>query len=106
MTETGLVMYTPYPERRLGSAGTIHEDWEAQLVDDNDMPVPVGEHGEIVLRPKMPFIMMQGYLDKPEDTLRAWRNLWFHTGDIARRDENGYFYFLEDRKSTRLNSSD
>src|SRR3546814_14652125 len=97
MTETGLVMYTPYPERRLGSAGTIHEDWEAQLVDDNDMPVPVGEPGEIVLRPTMQFIMMQGYHEKPEATLRAWPNLWFHPGEIARNDANGPFHTAERR---------
>jgi len=101
MTETGLVVYTPYPERREGAAGRIHEDWEAMIVDENDLPVPVGESGEIVLRPKKPFIMMQGYLDKPADTLAAWRNLWFHTGDIARVDEDGYFYFV-DRKKDRI----
>nr|WP_256515531.1 AMP-binding protein [Alsobacter ponti] len=101
MTETGLVMFTDYPHRRLGSTGTIHEDFEVQLVDDNDMPVPVGQPGEIVLRPKLPFIMMQGYLDRPADTIKAWRNLWFHTGDIARQDEDGYFYFI-DRVKERI----
>lgn len=101
MTETGLVVYTPYPERREGAAGRIHEDWEGRVVDGNDLPVPAGEIGEIVLRPKLPFIMMQGYLDRPQDTLEAWRNLWFHTGDIARMDADGYFYFV-DRKKDRI----
>lgn len=101
MTETGLVVYTPYPERRQGAAGRIHEDWEGRIVDTNDFSMPSGEIGEIVLRPRLPFIMMQGYLDKPQDTLEAWRNLWFHTGDIARMDEDGYVFFV-DRKKDRI----
>lgn len=101
LTETGLVMFTDYPERRANSTGRIHEDFEVALVDDNDMPVPIGQPGEIILRPKKPWIMMQGYLDKPADTIRAWRNLWFHTGDIARRDADGFFYFV-DRVKERI----
>jgi crotonobetaine/carnitine-CoA ligase len=101
MTETGLVMFTDYPARKEGSTGRIHDDFEVRLVDEFDMPVPLGQPGEIVLRPKLPFIMMQGYLDKPADTIRAWRNLWFHTGDIAREDEEGYFYFV-DRVKERI----
>jgi crotonobetaine/carnitine-CoA ligase len=101
LTETGLFVFTDYPDRRPGSAGRVHEDYEAQIVDDFDTPMPVGQPGEIVLRPKKPFIMMQGYLNKPADTVAAWRNLWFHTGDIGRQDEDGYFYFL-DRKKDRI----
>lgn len=101
MTETGLIVFTDYPDRREGSAGRVHEDWEAVLLDENDMPVPAGEPGEIAVRPKRPFIMMQGYLDKPEDTLRACRNLWFHTGDLARMDADGYLYFV-DRMKDRI----
>ena len=101
MTETGLIVYTDYPDRREGAAGRLHEDWEARIVDENDFPVPAGEVGEIVVRPRLPFIMMQGYLDKPEDTLRVCRNLWFHTGDMARVDADGYFFFV-DRKKDRI----
>ena len=101
MTETGLVMLSDFPESKFGSAGRVHEDFEAQIVDDNDLPVPVGEPGEIVIRPKKPFIMMQGYLNKPEDTICAWRNLWFHTGDVGKQDDDGYFYFV-DRVKERI----
>lgn len=101
MTETGLCIFTDYPDRREGSSGRVHEDFEAQLVDEYDNPVPDGANGEIVLRPRKPFMTMQGYLDKPADTVEAWRNLWFHTGDIARRDADGYFYFV-DRKKERI----
>jgi crotonobetaine/carnitine-CoA ligase len=44
---------------------------------------------------------MQGYIDKPAATVEAFRNLWFHTGDIARMDSDGYFYF-QDRKKERI----
>lgn len=101
MTETGLCVFTDYPERREGAAGRIHEDFEVRLVDAYDNPVPAGEAGEIVLRPRKPWITMQGYLDKPADTVAAWRNLWLHTGDIARCDEDGFFYFL-DRVKDRI----
>jgi carnitine-CoA ligase len=101
LTETGLMVYTPWPERKFGTAGRIHEDFEAQTVDEADLPVDPGAVGEIVVRPKLPYIMMQGYLNRPEETLRAWRNLWFHTGDLARMDADGYITFV-DRVKDRI----
>lgn len=101
MTETGLCVFTDYPNRRPGSAGIAHEDFEIQLVDNFDNAVDDGAPGEIVIRPKKPYLMMQGYIDKPEATVAAWRNLWFHTGDIAKRDEDGFFYFI-DRVKDRI----
>ena len=68
------------------------------LVDDEDNEVPAGEIGEIVFRPKEPFIMMLGYYNMPEKTLETYRNLWFHTGDLAKKDEDGYFYFVDRKK--------
>jgi len=101
MTETSFLICTAYPERRVGSIGREHEDWELRLVDDNDMPVPPGSAGELIARPRRPYIWMQGYLNKPQVTLEAWRNLWFHTGDMLRQDEDGYYYFV-DRKKDRI----
>jgi crotonobetaine/carnitine-CoA ligase len=98
MTETGLVIGTAYPERREGSSGRVVDEWEAAVVDENDFRVPPGEVGEIVLRPKLPSVMMKGYLNKPQATLETMRNLWFHTGDYAYRDEDGYFYFAQRKK--------
>lgn len=93
MTEVGLTIYTPFPERRYGSAGKVGKDWEAILVDDHDRPVPIGQAGELLLRPRTPDIMMQGYLNKAEATVKALRNLWFHTGDLMRADADGYFFY-------------
>ena len=101
LTETGLTVYTPWPDRRQGSCGRAHEDFEIQLVDEDGLPVPVGETGELVVRPKLPSIMMDGYINKPEATLAAFENLWFHSGDYARRDADGYFYFVG-RKKERI----
>jgi crotonobetaine/carnitine-CoA ligase len=101
MTETGFVLYMPWPEHRPGSAGRVHEDWEAALLDDKDRPVQHGEAGEFVVRPKLPYIMMQGYMNQSAATVAAFRNLWFHTGDMMRQDADGYFYYL-DRAKERI----
>ena len=71
------------------------------LVDENDHSVPVGSDGELVVRPKKPSMMMHGYLNKPDLTPAACRNLWFHSGDLMRQDEDGYFYFAG-RKKERI----
>ena len=101
LTETGLTIYSPWPERREGSCGKAHRDWDIEIVDEAGLPVVAGEVGEIVCRPKLPSIMMDGYLNKPEETLRTIKNLWFHCGDYARRDADGYFYFTG-RKKERI----
>jgi crotonobetaine/carnitine-CoA ligase len=72
--------------------------YEIKLFDDQDKEVPVGEVGEIVFRPREPFIMMLEYYNMPEKTLEAFRNLWFHTGDLAKKDADGYFYFVDRKK--------
>lgn len=101
MTETGMTVFTPYPERKFGATGRPGPDWEVRLVDANDRPVAVGETGELVLRPRKAGIIMQGYLNKPEATVSAFGNLWFHTGDMMRADSGGYLYFAG-RKKERI----
>lgn len=98
LTEVGLTHYTRYPDRRPGSCGKTHEDWEARLFDEQGREMPIGEAGEIVLRPRLPSIMMDSYVNKPLETLRVTRDLWFHTGDYARCDADGYFYFVSRHK--------
>lgn len=101
LTETGLTIYSEWPERRPGSCGKVDADWEAAIVDDDGAPLPAGETGELVCRPKQPTIMMAGYLNKPAETLASIRDLWFHTGDYAYRDADGWIYF-SGRKKERI----
>ena len=94
-TDAGLPMYHPIDvPRRVGSCGTVIDAYEVRLLDDLGRPVAVGEVGEIVVRPNEPSIMADGYFGMPEATLKSRRNLWFHTGDLARCDADGYFYFV------------
>ena len=72
------------------------EWFEIRLVDpETDREVPTGEVGELVVRYKHPWTCSLGYYGMPEKTVEAWRNLWFHTGDALRRDEEGWYYFVD-----------
>jgi crotonobetaine/carnitine-CoA ligase len=99
MTECGCTtLMNPPGAVRVGSIGTPLGFVEAQVVDDADLPVPDGTRGELVVRPRAPYTMFLGYLNKPEKTVEAWRNLWFHTGDYVTRDADGYYYFVDRKK--------
>jgi crotonobetaine/carnitine-CoA ligase len=97
MTEIGVVTYRRLEEPlRLGSAGRVLEWFDVRVVDpETDEPLPPGEVGEIVVRPKTTGIMMKEYNNVPAKTVEAWRNLWFHTGDAGEMDEEGYLYFRD-----------
>jgi long-chain acyl-CoA synthetase len=86
-------------QRKPGSIGLPIWGSEMRVVDDGDVPVPLGSEGEIVLRGPN---LMKGYYKRPESTAEAMRNGWFHTGDVARIDEEGYF-FIVDRKKDMIN---
>jgi crotonobetaine/carnitine-CoA ligase len=100
MSEIGIPIHVRVGDRRRGSCGKPMALYDIRLVDDEDQEVPVGEPGEIVFRPKEPFTMMLGYYHMPEKTLEAYRNLWFHSGDLGRRDEDGYYYFVDRKKDS------
>jgi len=100
LTEASLIGVLPAGEaNKPGAAGkpNAHE-FEVQLVDDGDREVALGEIGEIVARPVRPNVMFVGYWRRPEDTLAVFRNLWFHTGDLGRLDEDGFLYFVDRKK--------
>lgn len=79
------------PERP-GSCGRPSPDYDCQIVGADGNPVADGEVGELVVRPRHPYGVMNGYFDMPQETLRAFRGLWFHTGDTMRRDTEGFYY--------------
>lgn len=77
------------------TSGRVAENVELRIVDENDVEVPRGKPGEVVIRTRQPWTMFSGYYGKPEATLGAFRNLWFHTGDRAYLDEDGYLFFVD-----------
>ena len=81
--------------------GLILPEFEVSIVDDHDNPLPPGTAGEMLIRPKEPGIISDEYFGMPEATLASRRNLWFHTGDIAKIDTDGLFYFIC-RKTERI----
>jgi crotonobetaine/carnitine-CoA ligase len=98
-TEAGTFIYTPLQEPgRVGSCGKPLDRWEVQLHDEDGRAVGVGQIGELVVRAREPSLMMRGYYGMPEASLDAFRDLWFHTGDLLRQDEDGYLYFVGRRK--------
>ena len=78
-----------------GGAGWLRSDIEARIVDENDLDVPPGVAGEIIIRSRDPWSIMDGYHNMPEATVAAWRNLWFHTGDIVRQEPSGQYIFVD-----------
>ena len=86
--------------RKAGSVGIPLPDTEARIVDLNDgeTDLPVGQEGELLIRGPQ---VMQGYWRRPDDTATTLRNGWLHTGDIARMDEDGY-YFIVGRKKEMI----
>ena len=81
--------------------GRVISEFEIAIVDEYDDPVPANTEGELLIRTNEPGVMADGYFGDAERTQRSRKNLWFHTGDIARIDENGLFYFCC-RKAERI----
>lgn len=82
-------------ERKAGSIGTSINNVENRVVDVNGIDVPVGEVGELVVRGPN---VMKGYYKMPEETAMAIRDGWLYTGDLAKVDDEGYFYIVDRKK--------
>lgn len=91
-------------EPRNGSSGPATDSFDVRVVDELDNELPRGEIGEIVYRPTRPWVMFSGYWRNPEATAAKCRNLWWHSGDFGRMDEDGHIYFA-DRGDDRLRRS-
>ncbi|MET7400364.1 AMP-binding protein [Dactylosporangium sp. NPDC005572] len=86
----------------LDSAGRVNDElFEVRIVNDDDTDVPANSVGEIIVRPKKPGVMFDGYWRNPEATLQQMTNLWYHTGDLGRLDADGWFFY-EGRKKDAL----
>jgi crotonobetaine/carnitine-CoA ligase len=97
MTEVNIPVWGRLGERAPGEAGRVYARYFEVVVADpaTDRPVPAGELGEILVRPRMPFGFMAGYHGMPQQTVEAWRNLWFHTGDAATMTADGRVTFVD-----------
>jgi long-chain acyl-CoA synthetase len=97
LSETSPVASSGHPGqvRKPGSIGTPIEKVEMRIVDEQDQEVPTGEVGEIVIRGHN---IMKGYWGRPEATAEAIRDDWFHSGDLGREDEDGFFFVVDRKK--------
>jgi long-chain acyl-CoA synthetase len=103
MTETAAIATsTPtLAKRKAGSIGLPMTGTECKIVEieDGDREVPLGEEGELCIRGPQ---VMKGYWNKPEETATTIREGWLYTGDVARMDEDGYFYIVQRKKDMIL----
>ena len=96
MTETGHFSTTsPDDPMRYQASGRPVPQYEVAVVDVDDAEVPPGTVGELVVRPRVPGVMMTGYHRQPEATQAAFRNGWFHTGDLATIEADGYIRWVD-----------
>ncbi|GAA4350060.1 ATP-dependent acyl-CoA ligase [Variovorax defluvii] len=94
-TETNFAIATTPDSPRGGVMGWLRPGFQARVADEDDVELPPGEAGELLLRADEPYAFASGYFNMPEKTVEAWRNLWFHTGDRVVRDADGAFRFVD-----------
>jgi crotonobetaine/carnitine-CoA ligase len=95
MSETCTPILSEKNTPRIRSCGRLRNGVEARLVDEYDNEVPIGETGELILRTERPWMLSHGYAANLDATAKAWRNGWFHTGDLLSKDIDGYYYFCD-----------
>jgi crotonobetaine/carnitine-CoA ligase len=99
LTECAIITSLPFgTPAKPNSSGLRNEWFDVRIVDDDGNEQPPNVPGEIIVRPLQPHVMFEGYWRRPEETLKVMTNLWFHTGDIGRFDEDDYFYFVDRKK--------
>lgn len=106
MTEAGSITNLSHEEQfsHPKSVGRAAPGVEVRLVDENGKDVEPGAIGEVIVRSGLPgaFTIMKGYFNRPEETAKSIRDGWFHTGDLAQRDADGYIYIVDRKKDMIL----
>jgi len=100
MTEVSSPLVTGTNTQVFGGCGRPRSGVTCRLVDEHDVEVPNGSPGELIVRTDAPWAMNAGYDGMPEATALAWRNGWFHTGDLFRKDAEDNYFFLDRIKDT------
>ena len=99
LTEAAVVTHSNpiFGKRKTGSIGVPFPDVEARIMDveTGEKEMPVGEVGELVIRAPQ---VMRGYWNRPEETAMVLRNGWLYTGDLAKMDQDGYFFIVDRKK--------
>ena len=90
-------------EHKLGAIGKPGFNWEARIVDDEGRDVPPGEVGELIVRGNG---VMKGYYKNPERTDEVIRDGWLYTGDMARKDEEGFIYLVDRKKDVIISGGE
>ncbi len=98
MTELSSPLMTEINCEVPGSLGKPRSGVECRVVDEYDYECAENEVGELIVRANQPWQFSIGYLNRPEATAAAWRNGWYHTGDLVRRDQNGNYFFVDRSK--------
>jgi len=104
-TETSTVTWLPaeYGLKKLGSVGLPVFHGEVKIVDEGGNEVPPNQEGEVIVSGP---ILMSGYWGHPELTAQTIRDGWLYTGDVGRRDEEGFFYILDRRKNMYISGGE
>lgn len=90
-------------EHKLGAIGKPGFNWEARIVDEEGRDVPLGEAGELIVRGNG---VMKGYYKNPRLTAEVIRDGWLYTGDIARKDEDGFIYIVDRKKDVIISGGE
>ncbi len=100
LTETSpVVSFNPFDKQKPNSIGQPIAHTEIKLVDENGVEVPNGQPGELIVKGPQ---VMQGYWKNPTETANSIKNGWFYTGDIATKDDDGYFKIVDRKKDMIL----
>jgi len=104
-TETSTITWLPYEDsiQKMGSAGLPVFHGEVRVVDQEGKDVPVGEVGEIIVKGP---ILMSGYWNRLEETANTIREGWLYTGDLARKDQDGYFYIVDRKRDMYISGGE
>lgn len=92
-TEANGPLYSTLDRRRRGAVGSACAGFDVRAVGPDGREVPTGAVGELQIRPQHPHMIALGYWRRPHATADAFRDLWFHTGDLACIDEDGFVYY-------------
>lgn len=99
-TEIGAPIASAAQPSDPGVTGWLRQGYEARVVDSHDQEIPRGKAGELIVRADQPWAITPGYYRNADATNTAWRNGWFHTGDLFRQSPEGQFYFVDRMKDS------